>query len=127
MSEGDSHLVWKIAGGVVFGLLIFNAIERYQQRKALDDGLRELQRIAADPDPMGWRAAANAHQNASNRALTNAPMPVPPGFRCTGGTLLKRIEGGWMQVTERHNEWYCPHGGPVEDCYRVSAQSTGCR
>lgn len=125
----DKYLVLKIAAGVLLGLIAWNAIERHQQQKAMEDGLRELNRIAADPDPMGLRAAAtaNAGQNATNRDLSNSLKPVPPGFRCEGGTLLKRIEGGWMQVTERNNEWYCPHGGTVDDCYRVSAASTGCR
>ena len=125
----DKHLMWKVAGGVLLGLIAWNAIEGYQQRKALEEGLRELNRVAAEPDPMGWRAAAaaNARQNAPNRAVTNSLKPVPPGFRCTGGTLLKRIDGGWMQVTDRHHEIYCPHGGTVDDCYRVSAATTGCR
>jgi hypothetical protein len=123
----DNHLVLKIAGGVVLGLLIWNAFERYQHRRAIEEGMKELQRIAADPDPMGWRAAAAQRQNATNRPVANSLKPIPPGFRCEQGALLKRIEGGWMQVTSRHNEWYCPHGGTVDDCYRVSAASTGCR
>jgi hypothetical protein len=78
---------------------------------------------------MGWRAAAAKQaRNAPNRPVTDSLKPIPPGFRCEAGTLLKRIEGGWMQVTDRHNEIYCPEGGTsVNDCYRVSAQSTGCR
>jgi len=123
----DNYLVLKIAGGVVLGLLVWNAFERYQRQKALEEGLRELQRIAADPDPLGWRAEAARRQQAASRAEVDVIKPVPPGFRCEGGTLLKRIDGGWMQVTDRHNEWYCPHGGTVNDCYRVSAKSTGCR
>ena len=125
----DNYLVLKIAGGVVLGLLAWSAFERYQQRRALEEGLRELQRIAADPDPMGLRAAAAARErhNAGNRAVAPAHKPIPPGFRCEQGTLLKRVEGGWMQVSARHNEWYCPHGGTVDDCYRVSVESTGCR
>lgn len=31
MSESDGGLAWKIAGGVVLGLLLFNTFERYQQ------------------------------------------------------------------------------------------------
>lgn len=45
----DKHLVLKVAGGIVLGLLIFNAIDRYQQRRAIEEGMKELQRIAADP------------------------------------------------------------------------------
>lgn len=122
----DNYLVLKIAGGVVLGLLLWNVIERYQQQKAIEEGMKELQRIAADPDPMGMRASI-ARQQAAEHARTPTIKPVPPGFRCMQGTLLKRVDTGWMQVTSRHNEWYCPHGGTVDDCYRVSVQSTGCR
>ena len=125
----DNYLVLKIAAGVVLGLLAWNVFDRYQQRRDIEEGLKELQRVAADPDPLGLRAAAaaNPSQNAPNRVVTNSLKPVPPGFRCAGGVLLKRVEGGWTQITERHNELYCPHGGTVDDCYRVSAASTGCR
>jgi hypothetical protein len=123
----DNYLVLKIAGGVVLGLLAWNVIERYQQRRDIEEGMKELQRIAADPDPMGWRAEANRRQSADNTARSVSLKPIPPGFRCEAGTLLKRIEGGWMQVTDRHHEIYCPEGGTVDDCYRVSVQSTGCR
>lgn len=125
----DNYLVLKIAGGVVLGLLVWNVFDRYQQRRDMEEGLRQLQLATTELEGNGRRATANASpsQNAPNRSVSNSPKPVPPGFRCAGGTLLKRIDGGWMQVTDRHNEWYCPHGGPVDDCYRVSAQSTGCR
>ena len=125
----DKYLVLKIAGGVLLGLIAWNAIEGYQQRKAFEEGMRELNRIAADPDPLGLQAqaAANRRQNAANRAVTNPVKPVPPGFRCAGGTLLKRVDGGWTQITDRHHEIYCPHGGTVDDCYRVSAATTDCR
>lgn len=122
----DNYLVFKIAGGVVLGLLLWNAFERYQQRKAIEEAMREFQRIAADPDPMGLRASS-ARQQSAERARRPTIRPVPPGFRCIQGTLLKNVQGGWVQVTDRHNEWYCPQGGTVDDCYRVSAATTGCR
>ena len=122
----ERHPVLKIAGGVVLGLLVWSAFERYQQRIAIEQGMRELQRIADDPDPMGIQARI-ARERAAENATRPRIKPVPPGFRCLQGTLLKQADGGWMQVTARHNEWYCPHGGTVDDCYRVSAESTGCR
>lgn len=122
----DNYIVLKIAAGVVLGLLLWNAFERYQQRKAVEHGLRELQRIAADPDPMGLRAAEAQRQSARNGPVASSLKPIPPGFRCEQRTLLKRVSGGWEQVTASSNEWYCPSGG-VDKCYQVSPQSTGCR
>lgn len=120
----DDFLVVKIAVGVVLGLVLWSAYTRYQERKALEAGLAELQRIAAHPDPLGWRA--NARQSAAERGRGAARHPVPPGFRCMDGVLLKRVQDGWTQVTDRHNEVYCPQGGTVDDCYQVSATTTGC-
>jgi len=123
----DDYSVLKIAGGVLLALVLWNGFERYQQRKAIEEAMKEFQRIAADPDPLGWRAAAASRQKAPERATGPTVHPVPPGFRCTDGALLKQVAGGWMQVTSRHNEWYCPHGGTVADCYGVSVESTGCK
>jgi hypothetical protein len=124
MADRDDYLVLKIAAGVLLALVLWNAYARYQERKALEAGLAELQRIAADPDPLGWRA--KARQSSVERDTGPTHRPVPPGFRCMDGSLLKRVPDGWTQVTDRHNEWYCPHGGTVDDCYRVSAATTGC-
>lgn len=121
----DKYLVFKIAVGVVLGLLVWNGIEQYQRRKAVEEAMLEIQRIAADPDPLGWRAAA-ARQKA-NKVTAQSFKAVPPGFRCEQGVLLKRVNEGWTQVTSRSNEWYCPHGGTVDDCYRVSVETVGCR
>jgi hypothetical protein len=124
----DDYLVLKIAGGVVLGLLIWNAFERYQQRKALEAGVAELARISADPDPLGWNAAIQSQKRKEQvRRAASAPKPVPPGFRCMDGALLKRIDNGWIQITSRHNEWYCPPGGSVQDCFQVTEKSVGCR
>jgi hypothetical protein len=124
----DNYLVLKVAGGIVLGLFVWTGIERYQQRRAFEAAMQELERISADPDPMGIRRKIERNQAEQRRlAVAQRPKPVPGGFRCVEGSLLKRIDGGWMQVTSRHNEWFCPHGGTVNDCYQVTAKSVGCQ
>lgn len=58
----DDNQVWKIAGGVLIGLIAWSAItssvENYRRQQAIEAFNIEMKRILADPDPMGMRAAA---------------------------------------------------------------------
>jgi hypothetical protein len=80
-ADQSAGLVWKIAGGVIIGLLavnmIGNAVDNYRQSKAMEMFAQEMKRIAADPDPLGWRAAAAARQGASRQAATTIPQSRP--------------------------------------------------
>ena len=87
-SDDSSGLVWKIAGGVILGLLAFNMIgnmvDSYRQRKAMEMFAQEMKRIAADPDPMGWRAAAAARQRTSphtTTAIPKSPQATPEPYQ----------------------------------------------
>lgn len=129
--KGD-YTVLKIAGGVLLALLIWNALGRYQERKAMEHFTAEMERIAADPDPLGWRAMAANKQATRQRGTrtqdVSSKKPIPPGYRCMDGALLKNDnDAGWSQVTSRDNHWYCPHGGTVNDCYHITPTSVGCQ
>ena len=82
----SSGLVWKIAGGVILGLLAFNmignAVDSYRQRKAMEMFAQEMKRIAADPDPLGWRAAAARQRNNSQTAtaIPQSPSAAPKPY-----------------------------------------------
>lgn len=77
----DDNQVWKIAGGVLIGLIAWSAIsgavESYRRQRAIEAFNIEMKRILADPDPMGMRAAAaRQRRNAPSRPTIPAPMPV---------------------------------------------------
>lgn len=127
-SDADG-LAWKIGVSVgiavLAALLIFNAYERRQARKDAEQALLLLNQAVADAEKQSTQAvAALSRQYAP--PVTPAIYPVPPGFRCTNGTLLKREVNGWTQITARSRQIYCPHGGSVEDCYPVTPRSVGC-
>ena len=77
----DDNQVWKIAGGVLIGLIAWSAIsgavENYRRQQAIEAFNVEMKRILADPDPLGWRAAAaRQRRNAPSRPAMPATMPV---------------------------------------------------
>ena len=122
-------LAWKmgvsIGIAVLAALLIFNAYERYQARKDLEQVVLELNKSLAVAENQSAQAVAEVRRQFSPPA---APLikPVPPGFRCSNGVLLKRDPSGWTQITSRSRQLYCPPDGTVDDCYAVTPRSVGC-
>jgi hypothetical protein len=101
--KSSSGLWWQVAAGIVVGLLIFQAIERYQQRQALEAGLAAIQRAAKDPDPFGWQQTA-ARQREQQRRIDRAQSAknaLGPDERCINGQRFRRVENGYVQVLER--------------------------
>lgn len=129
-SHSSEGFAWKIGVavgvGVLAALLIFNAYERHQARRDAEEALRLIQQETA---------RVEREMQAAVRTVTLPPPrpaavihPVPPGYRCTGGTLLYRDGNSWTQITVRSNHVYCPvKGKSVEDCYQVTPRSVGCR
>lgn len=127
------RLAWKlgvaVGVGVLMALLIFNAYERYQTRRDLEETARYLEAQIKKSEKELAAATAEAVQSFSTPVRSHPRQtvhPLPPGYRCSGATLLTRQNGGWMNITERHNHWYCPEGGKQSDCYRVTPRSVGC-
>lgn len=123
------RLAWKlgvaVGAGVLAALLIFNAYERYQMRRDLEQAARYF-----DAEMKKSEKELAATVRRVSVPVRPAPVqtvhPLPPGYRCSGATLLTRSNGGWMNITAQHNHWYCPEGGKQSDCYRVTPRSVGC-
>lgn len=121
--------VWKlgiaVGAGVLAALLIFNAYERYQTRRDLQEAARYFEAEMAKSEK---ELAATLRQLSvpARPAPAQTVHPLPPGYRCSGTTLLTRRNGGWMNITAQHNHWYCTEGGKQSDCYRVTPRSVGC-
>ncbi|PPJ43120.1 MULTISPECIES: hypothetical protein [unclassified Pseudoxanthomonas] len=126
-SQSNEGFAWKIGVavgvGVLGALLIFNAYERHQARPDVEEAMRVLEQESAKLE--------HEMQTAVRAAAIPPPRPVavihpvPPGYRCAGGTLLYRDGNSWTQITARSNHVYCPGSG-VEDCYPVTPRSVGC-
>jgi hypothetical protein len=125
----NDGFAWKIGVavgiGVLAALLIFNAYERYQARRDAEQVLHVLKQETAKLEREIQAAVRPVTAPAPHTAPARYPMP--PGYRCTGGTLLYRDGSSWTQITARSHHIYCPHDGTsVNDCYPVTPRSVGC-
>lgn len=127
-TSAADRLAWKlgiaVGAGVLAALLLFNTYERIQARRDAEAAMRYLDAQFKQTEKE-LAAIAGSHVLPA-RPARPAIHPLPPGYRCSGSTLLTRQNGGWMNITERHNHWYCPEGGRQQDCYRVTPRSVGC-
>lgn len=129
LSNDNDGFAWKIGVavgiGVLAALLTFNAYERYQVRRDAEQVLQVLKQETAKLE-REMQAAVRTESVPSPRPTT-VIHPVPPGYRCTGGTLLYRDGNSWTQITARSNQIYCPlDGKSAADCYPVTPRSVGC-
>ena len=126
-SPSNEGFAWKIGvavgGGVLAALLIFNAYERHQARRDVEEAVRLLEQESAKLDHE-MQAAVRSVAAPPPRSVP-VIHPVPPGYRCAGDTLLYRDGDSWTQITTQSNHVYCPGAG-VEDCYSVTPRSVGC-
>lgn len=104
-------------------LLIFNAYERAQARRDAAEAMQYLQHALNKAERELAATVRPVASVAASRAMR--VHPLPPGYRCSGGTLLTRQEGGWMNVTARHNHWHCPDQTQA-NCYPLTPRSVGC-
>lgn len=99
----DEYFYLKVSVGVglavLVALLIFNAFDRYQDRKDAEFALKQLR-------------AELAHQNAEDEKFIREhsiiqpyatperakPRPLAPDERCINGDRLRRVNGGWQQL-----------------------------
>lgn len=132
INTAADRLAWKIGLavgiGVLLALLIFNAYERAQMRRDLEQANRyfaqEMKKAERELAAVSSQVPMSSLQVP--QPLTVSIRPVPPGYRCAGGALLTRQNGGWTNITARHNHWYCPETGRQSDCYQVTPRSVGC-
>lgn len=101
-------LSWKIAIGIFLGLSLFGlatcttmailgaAVQAEQERQA-ELAAAELKKALNNPDPFGWRAAAQQQQREQARQEA-ARYALRPGERCIQGKRFRRVDNGWVQV-----------------------------
>lgn len=112
-SNNGTGLVWKVALGVFLGMSACGlatctvlgslgyAVQK-QQEEQLSQAIDDLNKIAKDPDPMGFAKLAEQKrreeaQRAADYERAHRPPPLGPNERCVGDTRLRRVENGWVQ------------------------------
>lgn len=115
-------LVLQIAGGVLLGLLIYEAIFRYQVQRDLDEGLRAIERAGADPDPWGLRRKVSQNQAAEQQRqlARQAALQLKPNEECLGWVAGASGRAGTVVVrgADGHTvSQLIENGRPVECVY----------
>ena len=108
--SNGSGLIWKVALGVFIGVsacalatctalgTLGYAVQK-QREVQMNKTIEDLNKIANDPDPMGFRKiVAERQREEAQRAMQDRPPPLGPNERCIGATRLRRIENGWVQA-----------------------------
>jgi hypothetical protein len=107
----DNSLVWKIAGGIVLGLMLWNLIQVWQYNrvmKAHNAAIERLfnpaeqRRLAAERFPQFEQARQeNARKQEAQRVDRSRAVEataIQPGQRCISGQRFERVVNGWEQV-----------------------------
>ena len=110
LGQRKDDLVWKIAAGIVIGMVVLGALRScvasYQERQAMAQFAAEVKRITADPDPLGLRSVATRGQPNPSTASQRAGLPLNP-LRTAGniatiqGAALLGDEEGARQGSRR--------------------------
>jgi len=104
-TTNNEGLVWKLSVGVgtavLTALLIFNAYERYQDRKDAEAAMRMLNAELArqrTEDERFLREHAPVRTLQIPATPPTYKRPLSTGERCMRGERFKRIENGWQQL-----------------------------
>ncbi len=109
--KDDSAQVWKIAGGVVLALVIMSTLKTCENAiyEAIywNRAITTLEKAAADPDPLGWRA--HAAREAEERKRTEREK-TQAAAQAAENARTERIRRGELQPGEAclNGELYSP-------------------
>ena len=117
MASNRYHFVtmWQIAGGILLAFAIMGLLRSCQQRAAIQQFNDQMQALNADTaasmkrnqaaaSRRGAEAAAEAQRQEDAVAEAAA---LPPGHRCIGKDLFRRVENGWVQVNDGSAKRIC--------------------
>ncbi|GGD52488.1 hypothetical protein [Pseudoxanthomonas indica] len=101
----DEYLVLKVSTGTGLGfliaLLVYNAFDRYQDRKDAEFALKQLSTELARQNAEDERFLRENSINAPTRAPARQLLrPLAPDERCIKGDRFKRIDRGWVQIAK---------------------------
>lgn len=111
MRNDDSNLIWKIAAGIVIGLVAWNLLHTFAEYKRQEALAKEIERVfdpkeqerrAREWFPEIHQARETMHQQAVQRSelerRQQEASALQPGQRCIQKQRFQRVENGWEQV-----------------------------
>ena len=97
-SQRSSLPVVKIAIGVVLGLLVIKACDRYEHAQAIKQanaGIAKLVDFFPKPAPAQTRAQRERESEQQGRKLEHAPLQADE--RCDDGQRFRHVADEWVQ------------------------------
>jgi hypothetical protein len=112
----DNDLVIKIATGIILAFVVIGGLRACQQRMAMNAFSEQLQDINQNAKASMQRSSAEAAhrrdqkaaQAAQKQAIEAEARALPANHRCIGKDLFRRVENGWVQVTDGSARRICP-------------------
>lgn len=101
----DDNLVWKIAAGVVLGLIVFFGLQRcvdeYRARQAIAAMNAELAKIEVATRSQRELNERHARERAERQQRREGALLLGPDERCVGGKRFRRLPNGWAEVPHK--------------------------
>jgi hypothetical protein len=111
----DNTTMWQVAGGVLLAFAVMGLLRSCQQRAAIQQFNEQVQALSTDMATSMKRDQAAASRRASEAVAEAQRQEVavaeatalPPGHRCMGKDLFRRVENGWVQVNDGSAQRIC--------------------
>lgn len=111
----DNTIMWQVAGGVLVAFAVMGIVRSCQQRAAVQQFNDQMQTMTAEMAESARRSREDARKRAAvsaaaterQRAVVEASRALPPGHRCIGKDLFRRVENGWVEVTDGSAKLIC--------------------
>lgn len=111
----DDGLVIKVATGILLAFLVIGGLRACQeqmavnalaeQMNAMNEGFAsDMRRQQVESVRRQEQARAAAAQQQAIEAASHA---LPEGHRCIGKDLFRRVDNGWVQVTDGSAKQIC--------------------
>ena len=111
----ENTTMWQVAGGILLAFAVMGLLRSCQQRAAIQQFNDQMQALNADIETSMKRNQAAASQRTAQAAAEAQRQEVavaeatalPPGHRCIGKDLFRRVDNGWVQVNDGSAQRIC--------------------
>lgn len=111
----DDDLVLNIAGGVLLAFLVIGIARAIYVRMVVKQFSDQMQAVTSEVEMDSRRRQAEAvvrarrqeSQRQADRQAQAAARALPPGHRCIGKDLFRRVDNGWVQINDGSEKLIC--------------------
>jgi hypothetical protein len=111
----NDDLVLKIAGGILLAFLVIGIARAIYVRMVMKQFTDQMQAMTAEVTADSRRRQAQTAERArrqenerqADRQAKAAARALPPGHRCIGKDLFRRVDNGWVQINDGSEKLIC--------------------